>query len=242
MQHPLRRLTLKTPHLVNMRDLGGYACAGGVTRYGQVLRSNAPIGVLQEDIDFLYAQGLLDVIDLRSNGEIEAAPNSFLNHNSICVHTLFANVEHVSMAAMVASMSVAQDLGAFYIELAETYAEIFVRVLQLVANAKGTVLIHCHAGKDRTGVACALLLLCLGVAEMDVVGDYQLTDTYMKMVFKQFASPEIPAVILASNPASMEKLLAHLNENYGGATAYLQKHGLDGETLLRLKTKLVQTL
>lgn len=111
----------------------------------------------------------------------------------------------------------------------------------------GAVVVHCHAGKDRTGLVVALALRLAGVSEDLIAEDYALSDTYLDALYKEMldkkADPAERAELaeqLSSKPEAMLGALSHLDERYGGVKPYLLKCGLDAETIRRLHSRLLE--
>jgi protein-tyrosine phosphatase len=103
-------------------------------------------------------------------------------------------------------------------------------VLRALAATKTPAVFHCTAGKDRTGVVSALLLLLLGVPREVVIGDYSLTALYtgnrIPAADQWFAErgidPERAAHVLSSRREAMEETLAHLDSSHGGEERFLR--------------------
>src|SRR5690606_33920693 len=107
--------------------------------------------------------------------------------------------------------------------------------LMAVATAPaGLVLFHCTAGKDRTGVLAALILLIAGVDEAEIAADYALTATMANPLLARLRRRALSAGldaahverVLASDAATMAAMLAHLREAHGGITSYMRAIGL----------------
>lgn len=143
MKHPMRRWTFSGEKLANMRDLGGYACRGGITRYGAVLRSEQPCGLNEEEKAHLVERGMTDVIDLRSDEECAEFPNSFADHLSVTLHRF-----NLKSDLGVIGTSGDESMGALYEETLDTRGAMLADILATVAASPGLVLIHCLAGKD----------------------------------------------------------------------------------------------
>lgn len=240
---PLRRIPLAGTF--NTRDLGGYPCpGGGATRFGVFLRSDCPHQLTGEDIDALYRHGVRHSIDLRSPEECAAHPSLLLAAENITGY-------HVSLSDKMASEDYEGDLpgsmAGLYISLLDNSAPALAEVLHLLARCEGGCLFHCAVGKDRTGVVAMLLLSLAGVAPIDIVADYAVTEIYMYEEAQRFLQmardnnwPEAQHEYrVRSLPSSMWRVLRHLGEVHGGAEAYLQKAGLSPEELARLRQKLV---
>ena len=109
-------------------------------------------------------------------------------------------------------------------------------------------MVHCTAGKDRTGVIVALILGLLGVPEETIIEDYALSATYLGAPFiaeaqQRAAARGVPweqyAPLIGSAPEYMQATLQHLHERYGGITAYIRGIGLSETQIAALQTALV---
>ncbi|MDL2205949.1 tyrosine-protein phosphatase [Eubacteriales bacterium OttesenSCG-928-N13] len=240
MNKPLRRWVWGSNAVLNMRDLGGYVCDGGTTRYGVVLRSDQLNGLDREEMDLLVERGLTDVIDLRSESERTRHPNDFEGHESVKMHTVVLNHNEDEFQFSPFDFSC---MGEMYLMMADANASEYARMLRVIADAKGISVVHCMAGKDRTGIVCALLLLLLGVDKRDVVADYQVSMTYLgEHLMGTFATDDVnmPQYMASSEPKNMWMLVDHLETVYGGAEAYLRKHGLRDEDIDKLRQKMIE--
>ncbi len=118
--------------------------------------------------------------------------------------------------------------------------------VRTIAQAPGGVLVHCAAGKDRTGVVVAFALEAAGVSRDDVVADYlRTTERIEAIVARLAASPTYAGEVdpagaqrHAPKPGTMERLLALVDERHGGVGGWLLAHGLAEEDLARLRTRL----
>jgi protein-tyrosine phosphatase len=125
--------------------------------------------------------------------------------------------------------------------------EPLLRVFELLAaEPQEAVLFHCAAGKDRTGVVAALLLELAGVAHEVIVADYAMTAACLAPLMGDLRRTRPDAVpaeqferFLGAEPEEMEKMLAYLAGNYGGAEEYLLSIGLPPERVEGLKKKLL---
>ena len=238
MENPLRRLTIPSGRLYNLRDLGGYACDGGVTKHKVFLRSDHLHDLTDEDIKFLLDIGLTDVIDLRSKSECEEFPNSFLCNNSATVH----NITGKSLETLIKATRDITNMGDFYKVLLDELADVHIRALEVMANAKGVTIFHCLVGKDRTGIVAALLLLLLGVDEYDIIADYQVSETFLERMgtLRYMSRPGVPSYAASSSAENMRVLIDYINRKYGSAANYLMKNGLSDETVEKFKDKFVE--
>jgi protein-tyrosine phosphatase len=167
-----RRLLINKVH--NMRELGGYSTQdGGMTAWKRFIRSDAPVSLDADDIRFLYDYGVRTVIDLRQADEARYLPSSLENAPGITYHnisftedfSLLGSADYCPRDHLVPVMRREHRTGD---------------ILKAMANADGAVLFYCFAGKDRTGILSALLLMLAGVPTVDVLADYMVTYTYIQ--------------------------------------------------------------
>jgi protein-tyrosine phosphatase len=169
----------------NFRDLGGYRGADGRrVRWGAVYRSDALAGLDERDGRLLGALDVRSVCDLRRDPERHEAPNRLPSDLRLEVHHLPIGglvAQTATMSERVLSGEITEvgvdTMADVYTHIAEVYAESFGAAVARAADEDGLALvIHCTAGKDRTGIACALLLSALGVADADILDDYELSN------------------------------------------------------------------
>ncbi|GEB77069.1 MULTISPECIES: tyrosine-protein phosphatase [Sporolactobacillus] len=228
---PTRRIHLSCT--VNTRDLGGYRAKDGrTTAFGKIIRSDAPEAFTQEDLALLKDLGITTALDFRSKPETERMPSAFEQSADFAYfHCPFAfgNRNPASKA----------EVPLLYAEMLADFPAV-KRILGIIAQQKGSVFIHCYVGKDRTGVVAALLLLIAGVSVSDILADYQVSYTYLRQRIRKLLQehPELPDFTGRSDMAYMEKTLNHFFKTYGTIDNYLQKVGLQHETITTLKNKL----
>ncbi|MGI8331604.1 tyrosine-protein phosphatase [Actinomadura scrupuli] len=122
-----------------------------------------------------------------------------------------------------------------------------VNALRVMAASEGAALVHCAAGKDRTGVVCALALEAVGVLREEVVADYARTGERLESILRRLRASTTYAADLDSRPADshlphayiMDKFLATLDENHGGALGWLTSHGWTGADTRALRARLI---
>ncbi|WP_439031273.1 tyrosine-protein phosphatase [Gordonia terrae] len=259
-----RRIPL--PGTSNLRDIGGYRTRdGSVVARGRVLRSEALVlpggpdsyAIYDATADAQYrGLGIRTVIDLRAPGEMSRAPTAWADVCGAALVTIpieeggegsDTNYMRMLLSGEMARFGVA-DMTAFYTRLVENRAAELGDAIRVIADAdRLPVLVHCAAGKDRTGVLIALVLSALGVPDEQVVGDFALTgilrpnriDTYAHLFVEAQRDPEIARVLFESPPESMSALLRHLETAYGGARGYLaERAGVDDGVIAALQSAL----
>ncbi len=251
-----RRLKLDGP--VNFRDLGGYETADGRSvRWGCVYRSDSLESLTASDIARVEELGVRLVCDLRRDEERATAPSRFLGHPDV-------QIEHLpigGIAAETKNMAGRMMRGEIPEVSVDTMAEVYLRILDLHPDSFGEVVrraadpsslpmvVHCTAGKDRTGVACALLLGTLGVDEEMIAADYELTTGFHSEAKIAEVRPQLEAAGIefakveaywAAPRAVMAAALAGIRARWGGIEDYLLgPAGLSPEALDKLRLNLL---
>ena len=230
----------------NVRDLGGYALAGGgTTQWRRMLRGDGLHGLTPEDLLNLHDLGVRSVIDLRGPAELARQPSPYAARAGISYANvpLFEKLSPIDMAVSAGSYTL---LGR-YLEAIDQCGTRIAEVLTRIAMAEpGVVLFHCTVGKDRTGLIAGLLLSLAGVAPETVVEDYALTERIAGPLLAGFRAGALgrglpPAQVdelLSSPPAAMVGVLDHIDERHGGITAYLTANGVDAPLQERLRERL----
>jgi len=240
--------------LVNLRDLGGIAVHGGHVRPGLVWRSDDAACITADGAAALVGRGLTSLIDLRSADELTFTGRGPLGTHQVVHHhlpLLDADASPFELSRMLeTSGDTPLTVGAWYAQLALERAEVLVAGLRVVAEAPGSVLFHCAAGKDRTGIFAAALLSALGASLEDIATDYALTHTAMPQILARLADrsrswePEggLPtdgtSALLGAPAETMRHMLEVLDIDHGGFAAVLAAGGLDP----RLRNDLVDRL
>jgi protein-tyrosine phosphatase len=238
----------------NFRDLGGYRTAdGGRTRWGRVFRSDGFHALTDADRRLFTDLGLRVVYDLRSVLEREAKPNLLPDDAALRSVELVLSSGEDEHGALppVEQLSAGDDfLVGLYLGLVEEAAPVFGSLLTGLAEPDGLpAVFHCRFGKDRTGMAAAILLTALGVPQADVVEDYELTGRYQEhdavavyvARLEDAGVPKEAAAGLLGAPAPvMAAVLDEILGRYGDVEQYLLgPAGMRQETLTTLRRRLV---
>ena len=213
--------------MLNLRDLGGYpASDGNTTRWGRLLRGDNPAGLSQADRDWLLERGITTVIDLRSPAEIEKLPDELAGQPGFAYR-------HLPLSGGVKLPHEEELVGWGYFQMLERKEEV---------AAVLAALFHCMAGKDRTGCVAALLLTLAGVDRLDILADYQVSETYIRPVIQWMRQTQenLPAYVGASRTEYLEDCLNRLEGGYGSVPDYLRAAGLSEGQLNRLREKLLE--
>ena len=233
---------LKTPHAAryNLRDYGGYAARDGARlRRGVLLRSAQLDGALPGDEGLVARLGVAAVVDLRGESEVGHAPPPAFDGYAGPIH-FAASADGLIPHAMrhLGHLQTPADVHArltnVYANLPDSarFRESLAHYFAALAEAQGATLIHCFAGKDRTGLAVALFQLLAGVHADEVRAEYLLTNAMgdervaaAAHVLQRSSDVPIPAWLLREamgvRAAYLDTALAHIDAAHGGAAAYV---------------------
>jgi protein tyrosine/serine phosphatase len=234
---------------LNVRDLGGVALAGGgETRYGVLVRADNIRRLTEEGWRSLAAHGVVRIVDLRWQTELDEDPPRDLDID--VVHVSLLGEFDPDFSDDILDYMAANDPGGYwavsYTRILEKFAPEFVRALAAIADAPdGAVVFHCAGGKDRTGLVAALLLRLAGASIDEIARDYALTaerrargpDLWVEAALDD--DERARRVFMQNTPAeSMQRALEQLEREHGSVEAYLRRAGLDEERIERLAQRL----
>jgi protein-tyrosine phosphatase len=232
--------------LANARDVGGLPLdGGGRVRSGVLLRTESLEGLSEADVARLTGEyGVVQVLDLRKDEELVAFGAGALAGAGVEVHRLSFIPE--TGRGLPELGDDADPMVANYLAyLGDRAANVVSGVRRVAEREAGATVVHCAAGKDRTGVLVALIASAVGVARADVVADYVLSSTRIDALFRRWTSvrgEEMPPADELDRhrprPEVMETFLRMLDERHGGPVAWLQAHGLTDGELTRLRSRL----
>lgn len=242
----------------NFRDIGGYRTADGrYTAWGKVYRAGDLSKLTEADLQRLTNIHLQTSCDLRTAEEVAEAPDR-----------LPAGVAYVALPVLMREgrsrqlrqlMKYRSQMDQAMIDAytrvgIENNPQVFGGVFQRVADADQLPLvIHCTAGKDRTGMAVALLLAVLGVPDETILADYSLSNAHfdaIRALGERAITPlrrvgmnaETVQPFFTANPDVMAATLAHVRDKYGSAERYLTTRGGVAPTAIaRVRELLLET-
>jgi protein-tyrosine phosphatase len=252
-----RRLALEGAP--NFRDVGGYGAAGGGTiRRGVLYRSGALGRLTEADVDALNRLGAWTIVDLRHEGERIAAP-THARLSAAAVHSLPMGSGHgAAPVPRPALLTVPDATAEQAVEAIKTsyrnsihdYRYRFLALFDLLlAGTPGPAVVHCTAGKDRTGISVAVVLLALGVDREAVIEDYCATSRYLDAAWREHilaamlddpgqVNRRVADVMFNAHPDYIGASLAEMDARYGSPEAYLrQVLGFDADKLARLRER-----
>jgi protein-tyrosine phosphatase len=249
----------------NFRDCGGYeTVAGGHLRWGRLYRSGLLAALSPAAAMEVQSLGVRTICDLRRTAERELHPNP---HFGTDVQRFEWNTEAESSPIRDRAFGEATELQVVHEAMLRMYARMPFALQPRLAGAflaldqagQGAAIVHCTAGKDRTGVAVALLLDALGVRREAIVEDYVLTDTAVDLHAQLLGregtgaglaatadalralSPVARQAMLAAKPEYIQASLAAVEQRHGSVAAYLQDElGIETALLERLRERLIE--
>ncbi len=229
----------------NFRDVGGYRGLDGRTvRWRRLFRSDSLHGIGADDAEAFAELGVRTVIDLRRGFEIERHGRVSDDHG---VEYLHLPLLHLDWEDVAHDGDIPHErwLADRYRNFVEDGTAALARALSVIADADNApVVVHCMAGKDRTGVALALTLALLGVSDADIAADYALTTTAMAGLTAHLRANDPDMVDgkdhMYDSPAeAMTLFLADLRATYGSAEAYAEGIGITDAEIAALRGHLL---
>lgn len=244
---------------LNFRDLGGYETTEGRrVRWRRVFRSDTLTAIDEHGWQRLADLGIREIFDLRRDDECEHAPYEVPGHHAMAATRLAVGERQVERQELVDFLSSGSedDFGVDYM------IDLYARILGEHAGVFGCLLtnlaegdrlpavFHCTAGKDRAGIAAALLLSVLGVDREIVLDDYELSNEFRFKRRITVIGPQLEAAgidvekvrpYLSSPRPVLETALGALDEEYGGVEPFLvTKAGVEPDALVKLRELLLE--
>ncbi|MFZ1381675.1 MAG: tyrosine-protein phosphatase [Scrofimicrobium sp.] len=237
----------------NFREGGGMAAGDARVRTQRLLRSDFPQSFDAEDIEFMQEVPLATVLDLRTDTEIDSQPQYFKNagFNVVEVPILSGSIksmmENIPTVSQLYQSMIAQSPK----QLAQSVATIAGAV------SKGAALVHCTAGKDRTGVVIAMTQELLGVSDEDIVANYVQTQdnlqgawlAKMQANMQQMMSkvPDLGKIDVAAvtalatgSPAeAIQGVLDTIRKEHGTVKEFVLSNGVSEEEIDILRSELL---
>jgi protein-tyrosine phosphatase len=235
----------------NLRDLGGWPTLDGRrVRTGLVFRAPALVGLSPADEQAISALGLKTICDFRGTRERAHSPVSIAGATNISFPiepSVGAGLKDILRTGQVSGHISPQDMLALLREAYIAYAlQNFVQYralfAELLRDESLPLLLHCAAGKDRTGFGAALLLSALGVAWDHVVEDYLATNRFWRRETARGLDlpPAVAEMLLGANAELLEAAFTAIRVEYGSIESYLaQAIGLDAAGRARLEALLL---
>jgi protein-tyrosine phosphatase len=251
-----RRVPLEGAY--NFRETGGYPTTDHRwVRSGLVFRTDHLNELTDADVDTLESIGIRNVYDFRLNDEVTRQPSRLpgsitpvqLGFGDSGVDGTMIDV----VRDMLAGRRAVPDASFWdenYLTIVDSGRPMFVQLFAALANpANLPAVFHCTGGKDRTGLANAMLLTALGVDQAIVIDDFLLTNVYRTPFRIASLAPSLRAVgvevtsaipIIGVCRSALVSALSHLDTHYGGLETYLADGGLSSADLSALRANLIE--
>lgn len=250
---------------VNFRDMGGYPSqSGGTVVWGKLFRSGTMTDLTSADYQYLSALQIRTFCDFRSREELTTEPTLYKNFapeaamliRDYSMQEMMSGSNMQAFGKITTREQAIEVFSGFYRQGPERFAEQFKQMFEQLLAGKAPLAVNCSAGKDRTGMASALVLSALNVPRQLVVDDYALSEKVHNFAlremqkrakagdkkdsphnqFMQAMKPEVIQVMMGTDPALIRAMFDQLEKDYGSVDAYLQqKLGLDQAKLQQLR-------
>ncbi|MDZ7726836.1 MAG: tyrosine-protein phosphatase [Dehalococcoidia bacterium] len=240
-----RELEVEVAH--NVRHLAGYETRhGSRTHARDIIRSASLHRLTENGIGTLYDTGVRTVVDFRSDQEREREATPDMGRWGI------KNVHAPVFNGDASPAGLARDSFPGYSHVYRRFLDIgadaYRTLFETVADAEGAVVFHCAAGKDRTGVAAALLLDLGGATDDAIVADYRHTETLLKPLIPEWLpkmqergiNEERAHQLLAAPEEAIRTALETVREQHGGAEGYLRHLGLSTTAISAVRARIAE--
>lgn len=238
----------------NFRDLGGYETRDGrIVRWRTLFRSGAMNRLTAADFDYLAKLKLRTVVDLRSTEERQAAPVAWPDKTAPQVLTRdyrqdAMGLEGIDLAKLTGETARTR-MAAIYPGILDRFNDQYRELFDHLLAGDAPLAFNCSAGKDRTGVAAALILTALNVPRETIIEDYLLSNQRFRpdlstaaadpafAVWRQLP-PEVSRAFMGVDRSYIEGVFRVIDGHPGGAEGYLRDRlGLDATALATLRNR-----
>jgi protein-tyrosine phosphatase len=245
----------------NLRDYGDYPGAKGRMKRGVLYRSASHANATDADLETLKALGIDVIVDLRRPQERQREPSrrwpgfagqviaSDVAHEGDDPWQAFMKGGEISFETLDGWMHEYYRVGPYE----PRHIDAFSRYFQALATTDGAVLIHCAAGKDRTGMLAAFTHHLAGLSDADIVADYMLTNNEetiarrlpgLKAHFQKIAGRDLPdetvRIIISVAPRHLETAMTAITQRSGSLDNYLETVlGVDAKTRDAIEAKIL---
>ena len=241
----------------NLRDLGGYETADGrVVKTGRLFRSDELHGLTDADLDVIAELGVRVMFDLRNEEERRLKPNRI--PPDVVVHERQAPPQEKQGRTLEEQVAQGErpiqadddEFGAVYVALLTYLGKELRHIVELAAEAdEKPLLFHCVAGKDRTGIAAAILLGLLGVPDETILDDYELTtqlwtpyrlEQLADFIAEHGLDADNMRMIASARRPVLQKALDHIHATWGTYETYaVDQLGVDQKVVANLRDSLL---
>ena len=219
----------------NTRELGGYPCTEGKTRFNRFIRSDSIYHLTASDRLKLKNMGLSLVLDLRSEFEVRFCPDPDFGVD----YVNYPLLDQINSG--ITEQTCHFELKEMYSSLLVESSGMILKIMNKMAETEGCILFHCSAGKDRTGVISMLLLDLAGVDHELIARDYAVSsmnlNPYMQQQLEYLKAHGISnaEALLSSSSRQIMGTLNFIERNFGSTENYLYRIGMSEDQISKLK-------
>ncbi len=220
----------------NTRDIGGYMTESGKTTAADTFIRSDRIGYpTDSDIECLLNNNITISIDMRTEKDVMNKPSGLYGRTGITYYN-FPVEEGSGIPASV------EEVPQSYLRIAES--DSMYDIFKCMANAESGVIYNCSAGKDRTGVVTAILMLHAGVVVPQIIQNYLLTRELIedRLDFIHRNMPNLNMEIITPCEWYMTEFIRLFKNRYGSTNGYFKSIGLSMEEAERLRKKMLKTV
>lgn len=239
----------------NFRELGGYKTSDGrEVKWGMLYRSGAMNHLTEGDFRYLASLGLKTIVDFRDNSERKKEPLSWPAGSGPNVLTRDYSMDHSALVGPLTQPGLTGEqakaaMATLYREIPISFADQYRVLFAQLLQDQQPLAFNCSAGKDRTGVAAAILLTVLGVPRETVIEDYLLSNQHFRprtetvagdpnAEFYRRLSPDVLKALMGVDRSYLEAAFATMESQPGGMEGYYRdKLGLDATKIALLRAK-----
>jgi protein-tyrosine phosphatase len=243
--------------LLNFRDIGGIQAAGkSRIKQGVVFRSANPDRLERIDLNKLKTINIRTIIDLRAPAEVSKGGISPDHSEKLSLPLDFQQATRDRLRPVIYNRDseevIADISNEIYLEILDASGPVIRQIMELLADPeRSPVLIHCQAGKDRTGIIIALILLALGVKREIIISDFMRSNEALLPYFKKrFIIRKIVSFgffpyrnmlfAVEVKQRNIESVLDRIESHYGGIEGYLSSAGFDISRLSEVRDALLK--
>ena len=246
----LAEANIRFKTILNFRDAGGLPTVDGKTiKTGMIFRSAAPDNLSSKEIKKLHSLDIRTIIDLRGPVEDGERNNGFDGIESVSLPLDFEGETRKRMMPLFYQKNsfdkIAEISAELYTEILDAATTVFSRVVDILLTPdRCPVLIHCKAGKDRTGIMIALIHMALDVRREAIIDNFMLSNEELIPYFRKnllfrkilslgfFPSGAIMFAVTVRQQ-NIDSVIDRVNGHYGGIASFL--NDLSGEKIRRLR-------
>lgn len=242
--------------VLNFRDVGGVPTVNGKHIKEKVIfRSASPDKITKEDVRKLHKLNIRTIIDLRAPYETGRKPKKLDGIETISLPLDYERTTRERLIPLIKrknAQSLIDDLIiSLYIEILDGSVSVFGEIIELLREPScSPMLIHCQAGKDRTGIICALIQMALDTENQSIITGYMASNEALIPSFKKRvmirkalslgffpAETVLYAITVRSN--NIETVIERVINHYGGIEGYIKSSGQEWPDFAELKERFI---